>query len=932
MRTKLNDIYLSTSTSEYDVIFLSETWLTPDIADSEVFSDSFNVYRKDRNVQTSDKQRGGGVLIAVRSGHESFQITVDAGNVEHVFVRVDINRVKFIFGCVYIPPKSSSQMYYCHAQAVKTIMEKYVNDNVIIFGDYNMPNLVWNCNTMLVSNICNESEKLICDEFSLLGLSQLNFNYNMYNSLLDLCFSNSYVIISECNSITTQSDKYHPPLEGTLSFQSDLLRLVEEVRYNFNAADYGGLNNYLLSYNWLDLYALQDLNDITDYFYKIMQDAITIFVPTYVVKKSNFPSWFSPQLKAKVRSKKIAHKNYKETKRHRDYVKFQVLRSECKELTKICYQNFVSNMEERMNVDVSDFWKFVNSKNRGKGGIPQSMFLGDIHVEGGEQIVNLFASHFNSIYQKFTEKPTLDRGETFNTDFFCGINAIEFTFDNVLNTLLSLNVKKGAGPDNIPNIMLRECAVSMCEPLLFIFNKSFKLGIFPEKWKCSYVSPIFKSGNNCDVSNYRPICIQSAIPKVLEKMFLPLLESAFKNVIVEHQHGFVNGRSTMTNLFSYANFIGNALDDGFEVHSIYTDFSKAFDMVDHGILLEKLSSFGIGGALLSWISSYLEGRTLQVKLNGFLSSTFNAISGVPQGSHLGPKLFLLLVNDIGDHFESNYLLFADDLKIFRSIKSDSDSVILQNDINKLLSWCKTNNLHLNISKCSYMIFSRNKHKSDFSYKMEDQILVKQTVVKDLGIYFDGMINFRHHYEYMIGRANRMLGFVMRMSHDFHNWNSIVSLFVSYVRSILEYGSVIWSPWYDIHRDRIEAVQVKFLKYLRFRMHRAGIISDIHNIRRQYGLYNLNERRNYLDMCFLYKIMNSLIISPDILGSIDFFIPTVHLRRHPLIFSRTCSTRHSQNMPLNRLVALCNNFHNNVDFVGNSLSSFKRKLREITFCL
>lgn len=928
LRTKIGDVYLYSASSEHDIILLSESWLTPDIASSEVFCNLFKVYRMDRNSNTSDKQRGGGVLIAVKTEYDSSLVPLEGVNVEHVFVKVRVGNGKFVFGCVYIPPRSDIAVYSGHVQVVGDIMRKHGDHTAIIVGDYNLPNLVWNCNYEGAMNVTSDVEALLCDEFSLLGLTQRNYVCNVNDSVLDLCFSNCYMVISRCEPLTT-CDGYHPPLESVISLNCQSLNINGNVYHNFRKADYGGLNNYLLHYNWVALYSLKDINDIVDKFYEILYEAIDRFVPRYRRKTDpHYPVWFSSDLKRKVIAKKAAHKMYKSTGYHHHYVKFCNLRNECKELTRTCYKQYITRMEHRLRDDVGEFWKFVRDKTGKKNGAPQSMFLGDEVAEGGEQVTELFASHFKAVYEGFNARNGVDRAELQDAGggLVDGINVIEIVFDRLLDVLLSLNVNKGAGPDMLPNLLLRECAVSLCEPLLFIFNKSLSQGIFPDRWRHSFLSPVFKSGNNCDVNNYRPVCIQSAIPKVLERMVAPVLESSFRNIIVENQHGFVGGRSTVTNLFSYTDFIGQSLDEGYEVHAIYTDFSKAFDLLDQSVLECKIRGFGINGAFASWLSSYLHNRTLQVRMNGFLSSEIRVVSGVPQGSHLGPKLFLLLINDIGQHFKSEYLLFADDLKIFRCIRSEQDCNVLQEDVNGLLVWCDRNNLRLNYAKCCCMVFSRSRNSVKYPYKMGDTLLAGLTVVRDLGVNLDGMLHYRDHIEAMLCKANRMLGLVIRMSGDLEDLSCVVTLFKSCVRSVLEYGATIWSPFYEIHKHRIESVQTKFLRYLRYRLQQRRYTLDISAIRELFGLSMLENRRKYLDMCFIFNIINGIINSSHLLGSISFSIPARDLRRYPLLSSKTCHSRHAQNMPMNRLVNYVNE-HVDIDFIGTSCNKFRRRLRE-----
>lgn len=268
------------------------------------------------------------------------------------------------------------------------------------------------------------------------------------------------------------------------------------------------------------------------------------------------------------------------------------------------------------------------------------------------------------------------------------------------------------------------------------------------------------------------------------------------------------------------------------------------------MLLDKLLSIGIHGDLYRWFSSYIENRTQAVVLKGYVSGWNYVPSGVPQGSILGPLLFTLFISDIKKCFEHSYiLLYADDMKIHKVIKNISDARLLQNDLTRFEEYCVPNKLQLNVAKCLQITYSRQKTTINFEYKLNDEILKKVTTIKDLGVKMDCKLLFDQHIDYIVNRASKALGFVIRVSADFRSLKTIKILYCAFVRSHLEYASQVWNPQYEIYKSRIEAVQKKFLRYLDYK---ARQYSDDYNHRcKRYHFLPLHYRRDINDINFIF---------------------------------------------------------------------------------
>ena len=329
------------------------------------------------------------------------------------------------------------------------------------------------------------------------------------------------------------------------------------------------------------------------------------------------------------------------------------------------------------------------------------------------------------------------------------------------------------------------------------------------------------------------------------------------------------------------------------------------------------------GDLLRWFCSYLRNRSQAVAIKGHCSAFLPVSSGVPQGSHLGPLLFNIFVNDIITCFHhSKILLFADDMKIFRSIKTINDCNLLQEDLCRLISYCDDNHLYLNINKCNIITFTRKKDPIIFNYKLENNLVTRQSVIRDLGVYLDDRLLFTSHINLMAQKAYKMLGFVLRISKDFKRAETLITLFNALVRSILEYCSACWNPQYKVYTRRIECLYHKFLRHLKQRHSNAEpLIKTLKDI-------SLEKRRDLRDQVLLYKLVNNMIDSPLLVSKLNFACHRLGARTKPLFAVPKFKTKYASNNFVSRA---CKNFnvkHNNLDLFNVKFNNFKDCLRKL----
>ena len=390
------------------------------------------------------------------------------------------------------------------------------------------------------------------------------------------------------------------------------------------------------------------------------------------------------------------------------------------------------------------------------------------------------------------------------------VNFLIITEAMVFEEIRALNPNKSCGPDDVSPLMLINLAEYIAGPLSLLMNKTLHLGILPSDWKKAYVSPIFKKGARNVAENYRPISLTSVVCKIMEKFVKDtvLQHMVDNNLLSPKQFGFVSGRSTVTQLLRYLDECAEVISNDGIVDSIYFDFSKAFDTVPHQRLKCKLKSYGIDGELLSWIEGFLSGREQRVRVNGELSKPKAVISGIPQGSVLGPLLFVVYINDLPDVVCSNVLLFADDTKIFRHVATKDDALQLQKDIDALARWSDDWLLKFNIKKCHVLSMGKfNNIQYTHRYHLDHMEIEHVFEEKDLGVTMDMELNFQEHISTKIKKANCIMGLIRR-TFSYLDGHLFKKLYTTFVRPHIEYAQSVWSPHLQKHIKQLENVQIR----------------------------------------------------------------------------------------------------------------------------
>ena len=465
-----------------------------------------------------------------------------------------------------------------------------------------------------------------------------------------------------------------------------------------------------------------------------------------------------------------------------------------------------------------------------------------------------------------------------------------------MEILKELDVNKARGSDLIENRILKECFNVLAPPLNLLFNNSLDHSLFPVEWKKADVCHIFKKDDLQISSNYRPIFLLPSTSKILERIVYNRLYEycVSNNLLTKKNSGFKKSDSTTNQLIHLTNEIYNGLDDGRKIAAVFLDITKAFDRVWHDGLIFKLEKIGIRGKLLNWFRSYLSGRSQRVFINGKCSAFIDISSGVPQGSILGPLLFLIFFNDIVNDIDNGIYLFADDTSLVGMGGSwDNVEISINSDLKKLEMWSKNWLASFNASKTEYILISnRPLSNKSISLQLNDTILSKVHSHKHLGLVLNNAFTWTDHVDFICKRVSKRLGLLYKFK-NYLNRFTLSKLYLCWIRPIIEYCSVCYDnlTLNDSNRlDRLQRRAAIMCTGALTRTETTKLFADL-------GWSPLSDRRKCSKLTLMYKIINRL--TPDYL--FDDYIKTQNFKtrrnlrsanRNAIPFCRTIKNKNS----------------------------------------
>lgn len=630
--------------------------------------------------------------------------------------------------------------------------------------------------------------KNIVDTF---GLTQYVTDPTRNGAVLDLLFCNSPDFIRNVNVIPGISD--HLAVVAVIHKEKNRAKLSTTRRvYFYEKGDYDAISEKLR--NFFSVFEClseeRNVHDMWDNFKDMLLELVSVHIPNVDssrLKKRKQP-WVTTHILKLIKKRMRAFNAFKKSKSAAHFTKLHTITREYKLKIGKAKDDYFNELSNKMKSNPKMFWKHLKQCGSDSFGIQELNYNGRIIMEDEDKAAclnNFFHSVFLPNHTCHIHQPTTN---------ISPMLPVELSINGIEKLLKDIDESKSSGPDGISPRVLKRCAGPISMYLYLIFEKSLSTGILPHDWKIAHVVPIHKGGSKKDVGNYRPISLTSIPCKILEHiLYKQILNHLNKHkVLINEQHGFRRGLSCTTQLVEFYHDIISSVDAGGQVDGVFLDFRKAFDTVSHSLLLFKLNTLHIDATVFKWIECYLSQRRQCVILNGKCSEYANVTSGVPQGSVLGPLLFLVYINDISAGISSSIRLFADDCVVYKKISHHNDTIELQNDLTIIHDWCTKWKMTLNITKCVHLSFTKKKKPIQSQYHLNNVLLKQGSTYKYLGVLLSSECSWKPQVESIIAKAGKALNFIQRNLRCSHA-NLKRMAYTTCVRPLLEYGCVVWDP-------------------------------------------------------------------------------------------------------------------------------------------
>ena len=808
------------TTHQFTVVGLCETFLNEDNSSLYHFT-GYHVVHKTR----PNNQRGGGVSMLIKNNlnfRERNDLSTIISAAESLFIEIPkthCNDRKTIIGEIYRPPNANKALFIDEVESLLTEITRQ-GSLCYLLGDINI-------DLMKVESDLHSADYLNCF-YRHCFYPLINKPTRLSSgTLIDHMFASSGICQrgGEFSSGILFSDvSDHCPIMHISETTRSPLPNTDSARFQLiNDRTIAAFRARLRNFDWSEVLNLNSAEESYEVFLKKFSDNYFECIPVIERKiKNTRKPWIDDELLRHIKEKNRLYALYIKNPCNFTRETYRTSKNRLNHLLRISERNYARDKLRDYSSCLKKQWKVINTLIERKqiNPLPTGMRVNpdDALISEPREVANKLNDYFAHSGENAIRSNSRSESDpvSFVPDIanFSSMFANRISPEELLNILSNLK-KSSSGVDGLKPRVVREIRHEILNPLLHVVNLSLSQGHFPSKLKQAVITPIHKKGDKTLMSNYRPISVLNVFAKVLEKLMYTRLISYLNatNVLYQRQFGFRKGHSTEMAITEAVTIITKSLNKKTPVLAVNMDLSKAFDTINHEILLKKMEKYGISGRILNWFNCYLTGRTQIVRFGKYGSISHPITRGVPQGSTLGPLLFLLYLNDI--YTVSNQIdlvLYADDCNIFFKIPSQdvnfSDQVL--STLNQISEWFSCNELALNTSKTNYMIFSGRRRLQIEPVSINNVRLQRVTQCKFLGVIFDEKLTWKPHIQTTIRKLSRSNGILRKVNKNLTQ-NIMKQLYNSFVLPYLQYGITAWGASHKTSITRLYLTQKKAIK-------------------------------------------------------------------------------------------------------------------------
>ena len=862
--------FLTTLTINFSIFGLTETWLTD--TNSSIYSiPGFTSVALNRQ-----NRRGGGVMIQVREDltfRERPDLNLLTEHCECIFIELidfdsDYSAPPYnhsrniVIGCLYRPPNANFDLFFDSLQSLLLNLKTHKNKTCYIMGDFNIQMMNSNSN----SNTQAFLDLLYSNMFVPLIDRPTRITHTC-SSLIDNIFCNT-LSTHRTNGLFYTDISDHLPIFTLLEADPNIKKDITIKFRQFSSRNKESFKNMLANETWVDVFESNDVESCYDLFHAKMSLLFTNAFPmkTKTIKQhKRHKPWLTHELKQKIKYKNKLYRKFHKYPTLHNELEYKIHKRQTAKLLRDAEANYFQNQFNLHKTNMKKTWEVLNElmgQNKKNKSAIDELVTDQGTLCSLTEIAEALNIHFSTIGGKInSELPpsTMDPLSYLNETFTQSMFMLPATESEIAKSIINLKIGS-PGPDQFPSILFKENADHLIQPITHLVNMSLMQGVVPSKLKQANVTPVPKGGAMNDANNFRPISVLNVISKILERIVYKRLLSYLQtnSILSTFQFGFRKNHSSEMALVMSTEFIRHSLDAGDNVLGVFLDLRKAFDVVPHDILLLKLRHYGIRGVPLQWFSSYLSDRKQSVKINQSVSSLLPVEYGVPQGSILGPLLFLIFINDLKPSTVADttrLTLFADDTTLLvRSPHLATLATTVNNELAHLSSWFKANRMSVNANKTHYIRFSLKRQYLSLPVPIifDNQELNCIPSTKFLGVVIDESLTWKNHVSYIASKICKSIGIIHKVRRLLTK-ETRIQLYNSLILPYLHYCLLIWGNAAITTLDRLFKLQKRAVRTLTcsdFKTHTQPLFTEC-NIIPFSCLYT------YVCSIFIFKHVNSI---------------------------------------------------------------------------